>query len=113
MTMFDDHPDAPKAENPVAPFFRLRQRTKDSAEAVGYVLRQWVIMPGMDAGGPHQVHAVFQLAEEKPTSIDDDAEFKAMLEGQAKAEREARAAEQRAGLTELRDQLKDPGKGIL
>lgn len=113
MTMFDEHPDAPKAEDPVAPFFRLRGRVTDEARKVGYELRQFVIVPGMEPKGPHHAQAIFQLAEEKPPSIDDDAEFKALIEGQEKAEREARASEQREGLKDLRDQLKDPKKGIL
>jgi hypothetical protein len=113
VTMFEEHPDAPKKENPVAVFFRLRRRAKAEAATVGYDLQQFVIAPGGEETGPHHAHLVFTLAEEKPKSIDDDPDFKALLEGQAKAEREARAAEQRAGLTELRDQLKDPKKGIL
>lgn len=113
MTMFDEHPDAPKAEDPLAPLFRLRGRVKDEGGKVGYELRQFVIAPGMEEKGPHHVHAIFQMAEEKPPSIDDDPEFKALIEGQEKAERERRATEEREGLTQLRDQLKDPKKGIL
>jgi hypothetical protein len=115
MSIFDDeqHPDTPKKENHLAPLFRLRKRTGEEADKIGFSMRQFAVVPGMEEGGPHHVHAVFVLAEEKPPSIDDDPEFKALLEGQEKAERERRAAEQREGLQELRDQLKKPGEGIL
>lgn len=114
--MFEEHPDAPKTEDPIAPLFRLRGRVKDETPKVGYVLQQFAVMPGMDEEGPHFVHCVFVADEDdenKPKGIDDDPEFKALIEGQEKAERERRAEEQRKGLTDLRDQLKDPKKGIL
>ena len=98
--------------SPMDPLAVVAERLGKVMAEQGLAMRQFVAIPG-PPGGPHHVQAVFILDDEadpkKPSTAKDD-EFDAIIEADAKAEQERRAAEAEQGLKDLQQSLKD-GRG--
>lgn len=113
-----DDPTVPeKAEHPLAPLARIKQRVKAAMGERGLSVHALAVVPSTNEDGPHQAQIVLMLDEDKPNVVlvkdGDDADFQAIVEGNAKAANEERARAAREDLEALREQLKDPNKGFL
>ncbi len=99
-------------DNPMPPLTKLMRQLREQMKEVGMTLHHFSVAPNLDPSGIHHAQAVVTLGEEPPPKQEDDPEFDALIEGQKKAEDDARAAQARKELEELQAELADPSKGL-
>lgn len=108
--MFD--PDAEAA--PLPALSRIMQRVMEVAGKHGLRINHFGIHPNLEPDGPHYAHVIHTLDDDwKPeTEQEADPEFERVIREAEEAERQAAQEEARAKLTDLRDSLRDPSRGI-
>lgn len=92
------------------PIARLGRRLRDETKDEGLQLMRFSVDPNLD-GEVHEATAVFFIDEDAPAKT-SDPEFEALIAGQIKAEQEAKAAQARQNMEQLRNDLSDPSKGL-
>ena len=98
-------------DNPMPALTTLMKRLSEQMKEIGLHLHHFSIVPSTDPNGPHNAQAVVTLGT-PPAEQTSDPEFDAMIEGQRKAEQDAKVEEARKELEQLNESLTDPSKGI-
>lgn len=104
-------------QHPLAPLATVHRRLADLTTKDGILLRTFAAIIPRDTDGTFAVQGVWVLDEDwKPSDAPEeevsDPEFERVIKEAEDAEREQKATEAREQLSKLRDELKDPSKGI-
>jgi hypothetical protein len=99
------------------PLAVVHKRLRDETAADGVQLRTFVLLVPDHPDGPFAVQGVWLLDEDwtppgEDAAKDADPEFERVIREAEQAEAEEKATKAREGLSKLRDELKDPSKGI-
>jgi hypothetical protein len=98
--------------NELDPIIRLGRRLRDETKGIGLSMTRFSVEPNLD-GDVHDATAMFFMDDEIPgVSGEPDPEFDALIQGQLEAERNAKAAQARKSLENMREDLRDPRNGL-
>jgi hypothetical protein len=101
----------------MGPLGKLKKRLGADTHVpeVGVDMPQFLVSPNDDADGPHHVRAIFVICEgagEGQQPVEIPKELEEQLRNAPVASSEERADAARKDLQKLREELKDPRKGI-
>ncbi len=97
--------------NPLAPLSILVKRLHQEMKAKGLKVEQFIVNPNPDETVPTHAQVIITIAEDTPR-VEIDKDLEKMLETSRQADESAKAKDARKDLESLRDDLKNPNKGI-
>lgn len=99
--------------NPLELLAKLKVRYIDAARKHGFITRDFSIVPNENPDGPHLARTMmFADPEFDPVVQVEDPEFDRIIREAEEAERAVKVEEARKNMESLRDNLKDPKKGL-